>query len=803
MGTSSSMLWARACGRPFVRGACRLAAATLALFISVTAAGASSDPRYFDRGTPVLQDIWVDPVSGDNGNSGATRLLAVRTLTEAWGRVPISTTLTTTGYRIRLVAGTYLQADVPNYFESRYGTHAHPVIIEAADGAGTAFLPALNIFDCRFLYLLGLHIAAGGGDVLHCEACDHFVVNEVTVRGAAPETLTVQETVKVNQSQNVFIEDSDISGGWDNAIDFVGVQYGHIQGNRIHDAGDWCLYVKGGSAGLRVESNEIYDCGTGGFTAGQGTGFEFMTSPWLHYEAVDIRFVNNLIHDTAGAGFGVNGGYNILLAYNTMYRVGSISHVLEFVFGLRGCDGNTAQCNAFLAAGGWGTAGAIEESIPNRNVYAYNNIVYNPAPFQSQWQHLAIYGPRTTSPSSNIPSPASTDTNLRFRGNVVWNGPSTHPLGIEDTDQGCQPANPTCNATQLALDNSFNSIEPQFVNAGAGNFQPLPMGSLYAATTYAPPDFPGDDRPSPPLAPQGELTNVVDRDFTGAPRGPASPPGAFGADCAGAVCGDNTFDLGCEACDDGDLVDGDGCDSNCTVTACGNGIATAGEACDDGNDTNGDGCDGNCTVTACGNGVVTSGEECDDGNLIAGDGCDASCRLDCPSAPSALCSVPTRARAAKLRVTDAVVATRDSLKWKLTRAPGTTLETLGNPLASTSYMLCIYDRTATTPNNVLAARIPSAADCGVPGCWTAGRNRYRYKVTTPGRMDVRLQTKTGAIGAVSVTTRGVAAFMPSLPFVQDPSLTVQMHSSTGACWGASYSAPASRNTLALFNDSSD
>ena len=30
-----------------------------------------------------------------------------------------------------------------------------------------------------------------------------------------------------------------------------------------------------------------------------------------------------------------------------------------------------------------------------------------------------------------------------------------------------------------------------------------------------------------------------------------------------------------EECDDRNLADGDGCDSNCTITACGNGIATA------------------------------------------------------------------------------------------------------------------------------------------------------------------------------------------------------------------------------------
>ncbi|MCA9677821.1 MAG: DUF4215 domain-containing protein [Myxococcales bacterium] len=82
-----------------------------------------------------------------------------------------------------------------------------------------------------------------------------------------------------------------------------------------------------------------------------------------------------------------------------------------------------------------------------------------------------------------------------------------------------------------------------------------------------------------------------------------------------------------EACDDGNDVDGDGCDANCTVTGCGNGIQTMDEGCDDGNDVDGDGCDANCTVSGCGNGVVGPDEGCDDGNAISGDGCDANCTV--------------------------------------------------------------------------------------------------------------------------------------------------------------------------------
>jgi len=63
--------------------------------------------------------------------------------------------------------------------------------------------------------------------------------------------------------------------------------------------------------------------------------------------------------------------------------------------------------------------------------------------------------------------------------------------------------------------------------------------------------------------------------------------------------------------------------------ACGDGIIDPGEVCDDGNRVNGDGCDNNCTLTGCGNGIVTGLEQCDDGNAIDNDGCTNTCQFNC------------------------------------------------------------------------------------------------------------------------------------------------------------------------------
>ncbi|MBF0634508.1 MAG: right-handed parallel beta-helix repeat-containing protein, partial [Nitrospinae bacterium] len=237
------------------------------------------------------------PVNGSDAAGGGSRASALRTLSAAWNMIPSGQALTG-GYHIKLTAGTFTQDMAPNYYESRWGTYQAPVMIESVDGRYAAVLPQLNIYDCRYLYLIGVKSVAdgGGGDTVHCEKCDHFLMrNSAAVWPGAGDR--PQEGLKINQSQYVYIEGSEFSGGGDNAVDFVAVQYGHIAGNVIHDAVNWCMYLKGGSGYFRVEGNELYGCGEGGFTAGQGSGFEYLTAPWIHYEAYDIKFVNNVIHD--------------------------------------------------------------------------------------------------------------------------------------------------------------------------------------------------------------------------------------------------------------------------------------------------------------------------------------------------------------------------------------------------------------------------------------------------------------------------------------------------------------------------
>lgn len=114
-------------------------------------------------------------------------------------------------------------------------------------------------------------------------------------------------------------------------------------------------------------------------------------------------------------------------------------------------------------------------------------------------------------------------------------------------------------------------------------------------------------------------------------------------------------------CDDGNVINGDGCSSTCTIETgyscvgggwnsldvctetCGDGLNLGFYACDDGNAVSGDGCSSTCYVelgwechggssttadvctTECGNGMIQGPEVCDDYNTVSGDGCAKDC----------------------------------------------------------------------------------------------------------------------------------------------------------------------------------
>jgi cysteine-rich repeat protein len=136
----------------------------------------------------------------------------------------------------------------------------------------------------------------------------------------------------------------------------------------------------------------------------------------------------------------------------------------------------------------------------------------------------------------------------------------------------------TCDGTAVAC--PADAVEPVTTECRASTDPCDPAENCDGTTVACPADV---QLPDLSVCDDADACTITDQCLTGI--------------CVGdpMTCGDGVLQGGCgETCDDGNLIDNDGCDSNCTATGCGNGIRAGLEQCDDGNLVDGDGCSSMC-----------------------------------------------------------------------------------------------------------------------------------------------------------------------------------------------------------------
>ncbi|GIW41572.1 MAG: hypothetical protein KatS3mg076_2149 [Candidatus Binatia bacterium] len=194
-------------------------------------------------------------------------------------------------------------------------------------------------------------------------------------------------------------------------------------------------------------------------------------------------------------------------------------------------------------------------------------------------------------------------------------------------------------------------------------------------------------------------------------------------------------------------------------------------------------------------------DETDDANAVAlGDlGVD---RPLCPPTPAAGCLAP---QYSNLRILDGHDDRRSRFLWKW-RGPATPVENFGDPVSGiTSYVVCLYDETASTPSLLTTLRVPSGGVCGSRACWNARTTGFRYRDrerTPDGVVTMRLSSNPASRFPRSrLFVRGNGENLP-LPgaqsppsyLEQDPKVTVQLRrNDDDFCMEAVLPSPALRN----------
>ncbi|HVM95012.1 MAG TPA: choice-of-anchor Q domain-containing protein [Candidatus Acidoferrales bacterium] len=311
------------------------------------------------------------------------------------------------------------------------------------------------------------------------------------------------------------------------------------------------------------------------------------------------------------------------------------------------------------------------------------------------------------------------------------------------------------------------STDPQFVDPATFNFH---LQSTSPAVNSGNPAF---------------VPGMNETDFDGATRVVGGRVD-IGAD--EITCGNNVVDVG-ETCDDGNLIDCDGCDSNCTPsTTCGNFIRCGAEQCDDGNTANGDCCSSSCAFEA-----VAS--PCDDRDLCTNlDQCDGAGVCRGSAVPSMTCRAPTAPLKSFVQLKDRLNDKLDSLTWRWTKGQLTTLADFGDPLHDTRYALCLYDQSANPQPLMEIGALPGGS-CPARPCWRATRNGFRYTNRKGNNLGLRSIVLTQGLDGQARATVGAKGDRLPLPALGlSAPVTVQLRNSDGACWGASYSTPTKNDT---------
>jgi len=156
----------------------------------------------------------------------------------------------------------------------------------------------------------------------------------------------------------------------------------------------------------------------------------------------------------------------------------------------------------------------------------------------------------------------------------------------------------------------------------------------------------------------------------------------------------------------------------------------------------------------------------------------------CGSTPVSGCQ-PAATAKALLELKKGTTPATDKLLWQWVSSGTVSVSDFGTPIASTDYLLCLYD----AAGKLLSAEALAGGTCGTKPCWkVSGRTGFSYtnKAATPdGLTKVLLKAGGAGKGKLQAKGGGTNLPLPTLPLTTP--VRAQLRQSSSTCWEATYS----------------
>src|SRR5262245_14418426 len=137
---------------------------------------------------------------------------------------------------------------------------------------------------------------------------------------------------------------------------------------------------------------------------------------------------------------------------------------------------------------------------------------------------------------------------------------------------------------------------------------------------------------------------------------------------------------------------------------------------------------------------------------------------------------------------------KDQIVVKWDRVPATAVADFGDPLTTTDYTFCLYDREGAL---LLSAAAPAGRLCDGKPCWSAIRDGFRYRDRQKGLdglTQVQLDADRNGDAKLTVTGKGPNLSLPALP-LPDGQLVSQLVARDGLCVDALLQAVRNDSTV--------